>query len=157
MINCKSTGFERAKQRIAQMAARYQSEEPSQSIIDVLRGECNALIADARSLGAYTDRTGNLRSSIGAAIYYNGREVEILTPTQGTQTGRERAAAAVQAWAISHPERITQSGYTIIIVAGMNYGRYVEAKGFNVLNLTISKGEKDVAEIAKKIRALRVK
>ena len=27
-------------------------------------------------------------------------------------------------------------GYTLIVVAGMNYGKYVEDKGYNVLYLT---------------------
>ena len=31
---------------------------------------------------------------------------------------------------------IAPKGYTLIIVAGMNYGKYVEDKGYNVLHLT---------------------
>ena len=31
---------------------------------------------------------------------------------------------------------VAPKGYSLVIVAGMNYGKYVEDKGYNVLHLT---------------------
>jgi hypothetical protein len=154
LIGCKAVGFEKMRARLERMMQQQNTDEPNAAIIEVLRGECNALIADARVQGAYTDRTGNLRSSIGCSIYYNGRLVEQLTDEQGTTQGQQNALAALSQYASAHPDKVTSHGYTLMLVAGMNYGRYVEAKGYNVLSLTIAHGETDMAAIRAKIKSL---
>lgn len=75
----------------------------------------------------YKDQTGNLTSSVGFALVEDGAiiyesEFVPLAPTaqQGADAGREY----VQQLAAQYP-----SGITVIVVAGMNYAAYVEAKG----------------------------
>lgn len=87
-------------------------------------------ITDARTNGAYTDRTGNLRSSIGYVVLKNGEQYtrggfqQIKAGSKGTATG-----ARVLSEAIGKFPR----GYVLIVVAGMNYAASVESKGKDVL------------------------
>lgn len=77
----------------------------------------------------FTDRTGNLRSSIGYVICKDGQPINLAFEAvkgghEGVHTG-QRLAMEI---AGKHPE-----GYTLIVVAGMNYAAYVESKGRDVL------------------------
>lgn len=73
----------------------------------------------------FKDRTANLRSSIGYAIYYNGRQItsSYTGTAEGTANGE---ALADQAGAGT-------SGYSLVVTAGMYYAVYVESKGRDVL------------------------
>ena len=77
----------------------------------------------------FTDRTGNLRSSIGYVVCKDGQPINLAFEAvkgghEGVHTG-QRLAMEI---AGKHPE-----GYTLIVVAGMNYAAYVESKGRDVL------------------------
>ena len=74
----------------------------------------------------FTDRTGNLRSSIGYVVCKDGQPLNI-------------AFEALQV-AKDHTE-----GYTLIVVAGMNYAVYVESKGRDVLTSAEKEAEKLIA------------
>lgn len=87
----------------------------------------------------YQDRTANLKNSISFALYLDG---ELVTSMQGqipkpeeTEGGQDAVNAALDAYAQKEGV-VAPKGYTLIIVAGMNYGKYVEDKGYNVLYLT---------------------
>lgn len=107
--------------------------------------------------GGYNDHTGNLRSSIGFAIFHNGKMVEdggykFVEPTpppKTTKTGKPSKAKPPQIdpgkgieAAKDAIERFGQDasiplvGWALVMVAGMSYATYVEAKGYNVLSLT---------------------
>lgn len=84
-------------------------------------------LREARIGGSYTDRTGNLRNSIGYVVLIDGKvysQSTYLKSNEGSVKSQELL-------------RKLQSQYTkgivIIMVAGMNYAAYVEAKGYNVL------------------------
>jgi hypothetical protein len=85
----------------------------------------------ARLSGDYSDQTGNLRSSIGYVIVVNGKIIitggfEIqLKGSKGTSTGQQYAKELSRKFA---------SGYTLIVVAGMDYAYHVETTGRNVLS-----------------------
>jgi len=82
-------------------------------------------IADARNNGTYTDRTGNLRSSIGYIIFKDGEPLSESFPgitKEGIDHGRKVAEA-----------NVPKKGLAIIVVAGMNYAYYVEAKNYDVI------------------------
>lgn len=84
----------------------------------------------------YSHRTGNLGSSTGyivldnGVVYADGGFMSIHGPERtdidadGTLIGREYAESLI-------PEFST--GYAMIFVAGMEYAKYVEAKGYNVI------------------------
>lgn len=86
-------------------------------------------IRDARLTGSYTDRTGNLRSSIGYVIVDRGQiayESEFPSVKNGSEGAKEGKVYA--------HELANQfgSGIALIVVAGMSYASYVQRRGYNV-------------------------
>lgn len=83
----------------------------------------------ARTNGEYTDRTGNLRSSIGFVIVENGNILyeDYQLAGSGGGTGMQMA----QEFAQSLTGEI--EGIGLIGVAGMEYAGYVESKGYDVI------------------------
>ena len=83
--------------------------------------------------GSFNDQTGNLRSSIGFIIMYNGEIVDenfALSPRgKERHKGMSRAKAFAKQLGEEHP-----SGWALITVAGMEYASYVEAKGYDVIS-----------------------
>ena len=99
------------------------------SVLDYVGLEC---VKEARTMRKYTDQTGNLRSSTGYAIVYNGRIVKQSnfekvkqTAIEGADTGKKLIRQLASSYA---------DGLVLILVAGMDYAVYVEARGYNVLN-----------------------
>jgi hypothetical protein len=83
-------------------------------------------INKARIYGEYTDRTGNLRSSIGYVLVHNGN---ILNQNVQGLTQEGKAAAEEQVKLLSERYK----GLVLIGFAGMEYAAAVEAKGFDVI------------------------
>ena len=106
-------------------------------------------INDARLNGSYKDRTHNLRSSIGYCIVDNGNLVTVSGFKQieggkvGPQKGREYLESLIK--------ENTVNGPTLIVVAGMNYAKFVADKGYNVLDSAEMLAEKLVKELQEKI------
>lgn len=77
---------------------------------------------------AYKVRSGNLESSVGFALSYNGRVVSMSDfeavqgedGTPGTE-GSEKGKAYARQLVMQYPQ-----GYALILVAGMNYASYVQ-------------------------------
>lgn len=90
----------------------------------------------ARLTGNYTDDTGNLRSSIGYVILYNGEVVKANFQKHrgsadgdlGVLTGYDKANEIAAEVASDFPD-----GFVLIGVAGMEYAAAVEAKGYDVI------------------------
>lgn len=122
------------------------------------------LVTELRQLGedsvtfskenkGYKDRTSNLKNSISYALFKDGELVEISVhvseyrPSYKTDTGitksnpisqseiRDMAKNSLMVFA-SKEGIVKPKGYTLIVVAGMIYGKNVEDKGYNVLYLT---------------------
>lgn len=82
----------------------------------------------SRNSGGYDDHTSNLRGSIGFRISFNGEEVARGgLDGRGSEKGEDAANTALESF--SHSDAL----WEIVIVAGMEYARYVEAKGYNVI------------------------
>ncbi|WP_292486716.1 hypothetical protein [Methanohalobium sp.] len=85
----------------------------------------------AREKGDYTDRTGNLRSSIGFVVVENGEilyeDYQLADKGSDKETGRQVA----QEFAQSMSGEI--EGIGLIGFAGMEYAGYVEARGYDVI------------------------
>lgn len=93
---------------------------------DQLVDVCEKFVADARSTDTYTDRTRNLRSSIGYVILKDGKEV--FGNFDGVEDGINQGRAMVKGLLGDYPK-----GYIIIVVAGMEYAAAVESKGYDVI------------------------
>lgn len=88
-------------------------------------------IIEARDGGNYTDQTGNLRSSIGYAVVWDGKVVQrdcidkVKQGDKGVSDGDDYLSKCIK--------KRSRKGIVLIVTAGMNYAEYVEAKGYNVL------------------------
>lgn len=101
--------------------------------VDVFIQAGEEFVNQSRQSGEYTDRTGNLRSSIGYIVVHNG---EIVTENfqQASQgTDKETGIADGRRYA----ESLIDSGYmgiALICVAGMNYAAALESGNRKTVN-----------------------
>ena len=71
----------------------------------------------------FTDRTGNLRSSIGYVVFKDGKPVNIaFEAVKGGHVGVHEGQRLAQQIGENYTD-----GYTLVVVAGMNYAEFVEA------------------------------
>jgi hypothetical protein len=101
----------------------------------------------------YTDRTGNLRASVGAVIAKDGEIIGTMgfdpaaagNPTDGktgAADGRKFAAQIAAEVAGKYPGKTV-----LIVVAGMYYGAYVEKRNYNVITFTKMEAEQKAEEL----------
>lgn len=87
--------------------------------------QCVRRIRDRSAQESWFDQTGNLRSSIGYAVYERGKVViesafeTVKSGSQGSNEGRK----AIEVLASKYAQT-----YALVVVAGMSYAEYVEAK-----------------------------
>ena len=111
------------------------------AIYEVLHRIGQEAVNWARVNGTYTDRTGNLRNSIGYAIFKNGKLIDyIRESTGGTHPSAEQQSLDFINL-LQSSGNLPSSGYALVVFAGMEYGVYVEAKGFIVLSGAIEHSE----------------
>lgn len=118
------------------------------AIFNLLAQVGEQFVIDARNTDTYTDRTGNLRSSIGYVIYHNGSLKGDSFPgaqPQGAAEGRQLADEI----AADHP-----TGFVLVCVAGMNYAASVEAKGYDVIT---NSSIKALANLKDRMETLKTK
>lgn len=104
----------------------------------VLRIVGERAVEYARSLNTYQDQTGNLRSSIGYVIYYNGSQIDrnfkkVLNGGEGISEGEKHASRS-----------IPKSGFALVVVAGMDYALAVQTRGYDVLDGAEGIAEKEL-------------
>lgn len=121
---------------VAAQVAAFQ-ENLEKAIIFALKELGEELAKYAKENHTYSDQSGNLTNSIGYAIvrnkemvYYGGLNQPGISMDSALQTALKMAQS-------------TQSAYSLIIVAGMNYAAYVEAKGYNVILPAELKAKRD--------------
>ena len=106
------------------------------SVIDVaLKNASSEILKIAKNTNTYTDRTNNLRSSIGYVVYKNGQRIGASFAKSGV--GKEGDGSEGLKKGESYATDIAgnySDGYVIVLVAGMHYAAYVEAKGFDVIS-----------------------
>lgn len=106
-------------------------------------------VNEARQRGRYKDQTGNLRSSIGYCVLEDGKVIKessfdtVKNGAQGSLKGR----AFLQRLISEHP-----SGLVLIVVAGMEYAAYVEAKNLNVLDSAEQLAERLLPQLLKSLK-----
>lgn len=91
----------------------------------------------------YKDRTANLKNTISFALFRDG-ELVTQVINQNNELPPEYKDKKVDAAYIedrlkayySQPGVVAQKGFTLCVVAPMNYAEYVEQHGYNVLYLT---------------------
>lgn len=93
-------------------------------VLQRLGEECYIKVVDRSQEESWIDRTGNLRSSIGYVIVKDGAILDIAgfeqrgSASEGMSEGQQFAMSVATQY---------KRGYSLIVVAGMNYAAYVEA------------------------------
>lgn len=93
--------------------------------LSYLGEQCVIKTKDRTAQDSWIDQTGNLRSSVGYAIYEYGRkEIEsafsiVKNGSQGANEGRKMVDELAGLYA---------NTYALVVLAAMNYAEYVEAK-----------------------------
>ena len=93
--------------------------------LSYLGEQCVTKVRDRSATESWIDQTGNLRSSIGYAIYERGRkEIEsafniVKNGSEGANEGRKM---------IDELAGLYSNTYALVVIAAMNYAEYVEAK-----------------------------
>ncbi|HBG40085.1 MAG TPA: hypothetical protein DDW85_01560 [Porphyromonadaceae bacterium] len=105
-----------------------------------------SLVAYAREQHNYTDRTGNLTNSIGYVIVKKGKITDQGGFIQSGGGAKEGLKVA------NELAKKTTASFSLIVVAGMNYAAYVEAKGYNVILPAELKAKKDFPEAMRRLR-----
>lgn len=129
-----------------------QQENAKQAVITVLNYVGLECIKEARQNGKYTDRTGNLRSSIGYVVLENGKPLKKGGFQKVLNTATEAKSKSDNL--IESLSATYKTGLVLIVVAGMDYAVYVEAKGYNVLNSAETLAKKLVPQMLKELGLL---
>lgn len=93
--------------------------------LSYLGEQCVSRVRNRGGNKSWYDQSGNLRSSVGYVIAYNGRIIQysdfnqIKQGSEGVTVGKKLAEELVKRYS---------SDYVLVIVAGMNYAEYVERK-----------------------------
>lgn len=122
--------FKKAFNLVGEMSARLEKAAEFAFVNDIVP----KTVAFAKETRQYKDQTGNLVSSTGGETVVNGRVVSEsgFDPKQGPKGNSGQGVQAGKAYAQELAPNF-HKGITAVIVAGMNYGRHVENKGYPVL------------------------
>lgn len=131
---------------IRSKVAKFQ-ENLEKATIFTLQYLGEELAKYAKEQHNYTDQTGNLTNSIGYAVVAKGKIVNYggeIQPGEGAEQGLMVATKMAA--------ELPQS-FSLIIVAGMNYAAYVEAKGYNVILPAEIRARKDFPQAMSELKA----
>lgn len=93
--------------------------------LSYLGEQCVSRVRDREGNKSWYDQSGNLRSSVGYVIAYNGNIIQysdfnqIKQGSEGVSVGKNLAKELVKRY---------PNDYVLVIVGGMNYAEYVERK-----------------------------
>lgn len=131
-------------------------EEKQIARLQRLGEKCLIQARDTNKGNTFQDQTGNLRSSIGYMVFKDGvaihnSDFDQVSPKADTTPGVEyNGGAKGKAFCESIGSKTT--GISLVVVAGMEYAVYVEAKGRDVLTSAEHLAERELPkELAKLI------
>lgn len=125
------------------MLENFENEVQSR-VIRILSFIGEKCVNEAKNAGAYNDRTGNLRSSSGYIIIHDGK---IHNQNYQSGEGGQKAMQVANQIANEYPK-----GSALIVVAGMNYAAYVEARGLNVLTSAELLAEREIPNLLRQLK-----
>ena len=111
---------------IAAQVAAFR-ERVEKATLKELQEMGEKLVTYAKNQHNYKDQSGNLTNSIAYAVVKEGKIVSYGGENQPGE-GADTALKVATDYAASVPNT-----FSLIVVAGMNYAAYVEAKGYNVI------------------------
>lgn len=108
-------------------------------------------LVEARTNKGYMMQTGALLSSTGYEVFVDG--VSIHSQFDAASGAESNAAETGIKSGQSIAETIGKgtNGIALVVVAGMNYAAYVEAKGYNVLSSAEHLAERELPRMLEKL------
>jgi hypothetical protein len=106
-------------------------------------------VNSAREKGAYSDQTGNLRSSIGFIVLKNGKVINENFQLAEKGTDKTKGLNSGKAYIKKLKEKF-KKGYVLICVAGMDYAAAVESKGKDVITGSSIEAEQELDKLFKR-------
>ena len=106
-------------------------------------------VRNARTKADFTDRTGNLRSSIGYIILKNGKIVS--ENFEDSDQGTDKATGKTKGFEFAVSQSKSDLGFVLLVVAGMEYAVLVESKGYDVITGSSLLAEKELKEAFERI------
>lgn len=133
-IEFKAEGIKQLQERLL-----VKKEAVERRLDMELRQLGEEAVIHAKENKGYKDHTANLKNSLSYALFKDGelvmQSVGRIPEPNATKEGQGQVEDNLTAYATKDGV-IAAKGYTLIVVAGMNYGACVQAKGYNVLDLT---------------------
>lgn len=119
--------------------------------IDRLQRLGEMCLVEARTNKGYMMQTGALLSSTGYEVFVDG--VAIHSQFDAASGAESNAAETGIKSGQSIAETIGKGtkGIALVVVAGMNYAAYVEAKGYNVLSSAEHLAERELPRMLEKL------
>ena len=108
-------------------------------------------LIEARNNKGYMMQTGALLSSTGYQVFVDG--VAIHSQFDAASGAKSEAAARGIKTGQTIAEQIGKEtkGVALVVVAGMNYAAYVEARGYNVLTSAEHLAERELPKMLEKL------
>lgn len=133
-VSIKIKGLERLQQTLLERKERLEK------VLDMkLTQLAEEAVTHAKQNKGYKDRTANLKNSISYALFYDGslvkQNIGNLPKPEESRYGQNGVQSALEQFSAEEGV-VRPKGYSLVIVAGMEYGAYVEHHGYNVLHLT---------------------
>lgn len=133
-VEIKIQGVEALKERLLRkLDALYRVLD--QALLQV----CEEAVAYSKENKGYKDHTSNLKNSISFALFKDGELIRMhegrIPHPEEREKGQEEVNVNLQGY-IQQEGVVRPQGYSLAIVAGMDYGKYVEAKGYPVVYMT---------------------
>ena len=108
-------------------------------------------LTEARNNKGYMMQTGALTSSTGYQVFVDG--VAIHSQFDAASGAESEAVARGMKSGQTIAEKVGKEtkGVALVVVAGMNYAAYVEAKGYNVLSSAEHLAERELPRMLEKL------
>ncbi len=148
MIQLEAQFTDAGMKKIHDDMLKKANEQFKKHLIKVFDRALEIQRAKMRADGGYDDQTGNLRSSTGYILTYDGDIVYEnfkLSPygtekEKGLKEGRKLAKEAVN-----------NEGWGVIFVAGMEYASWVEGRNLTVLTTATYRADESIEQAFKEI------
>jgi hypothetical protein len=128
---------------------KERKERIEQALLLRLQRIGEEFVTNGRDKATFTDRTGNLRSSIGYLIMKDGKQIFSNFRQVGRGKGKSGVAAAKEV--AKEAASNFSTGYVLIGVAGMDYAAAVESKGYDVITASSILAEESLKKAIKTI------
>lgn len=149
MIKLEAQFTDAVLQKIHEDVYRKANKKFKDHLIKVFDRALEIQRAKIRVDGGYDDQTGNLRSSTGYILTYDGEVV--YENFKLSPYGTEKKKGLEEGRRIAKEQASNKGGWGVIFVAGMEYASWVEGKGLTVLTTATYRADESIEQAFKEI------